>query len=43
MDAVLDLLGGDRPKNYIILNQNRDEIRANGGFIGSLILAEMYK
>ena len=27
---VLSLLGDDAPKRYIIFNQNRDEIRANG-------------
>ncbi len=34
---VLALLGSDTPERYIILNQNRDEIRANGGFPGSVI------
>lgn len=34
---VLALLGSNTPERYMILNQNRDEIRANGGFPGSVI------
>lgn len=34
---VLALLGSDTPERYMVLNQNRDEIRANGGFPGTVI------
>lgn len=29
--------------NYLILNQNRDELRANGGFPGSAVEITLYK
>jgi hypothetical protein len=28
-EDILDLLGDKKPMNYLILNQNRDELRAN--------------
>lgn len=34
---ILALLWSDTPERYMVLNQNRDEIRANGGFPGSVI------
>lgn len=34
---ILALLWSDVPERYMVLNQNRDEIRANGGFPGSVI------
>ncbi|GAB0174501.1 MAG: hypothetical protein HHAS10_03800 [Candidatus Altimarinota bacterium] len=37
------LLGANSPERYIIFNQNRDEIRANGGFPGSVITFTMFK
>jgi len=37
------MLGHDEPQRYIIFNQNRDEIRANGGFPGSVITFTLYK
>jgi hypothetical protein len=40
---ILGLLGHDDPKRYIIFNQNRDEIRANGGFPGSVFTFTLYK
>ena len=40
---ILALLGADTPERYIIFNQNRDEIRANGGFPGSVITFTVYK
>jgi hypothetical protein len=40
---VSRLLGADSPERYMVLNQNRDEIRANGGFPGSVISFTMYK
>ncbi len=42
-DQVLGLLGDGDPKRYIVFNQNRDEIRANGGFPGSVITFTLYK
>lgn len=42
-ESVLYLLGDVRPQRYLILNQNRDEIRASGGFPGSVIELEIYK
>jgi sortase (surface protein transpeptidase) len=33
--VLLDLLGSDRPRRYLLVSQNPDEIRATGGFIGS--------
>ena len=40
---ILSLLGDDAPKRYIIFNQNRDEIHANGWFPGSVITLTLYK
>ena len=37
------MLGHDEPERYLILNQNRDELRANGGFPGSVITFTLYK
>lgn len=37
------MLGHKDPQRYIIFNQNRDEIRANGGFPGSIITFTLYK
>jgi hypothetical protein len=34
--ASPDLLGADEPRTYLLLAQNRDEIRATGGFISSV-------
>ncbi len=31
-NEIFALLGDKTPKHYLILNQNRDELRANGGF-----------
>ncbi len=42
-DDVLSLLGDDEPKRYIVFNQNRDEIRANGGFPWSVFTFTLYK
>lgn len=42
-DAVLDALGAPLPHRYLILNQNRDEIRASGGFPGSIIEFTLYR
>ncbi len=40
---ILTMLGHNEPERYIIFNQNRDEIRANGGFPGSVITFTLYK
>lgn len=42
-DDILTMLGHYSPNRYIIFNQNRDEIRANGGFPGSIITFTLYK
>ncbi len=41
--AMPNLLGIDRPKKYLIVFQNPNEIRATGGFIGSYGLLELDK
>lgn len=40
---ILTMLGNRDPQRYMIFNQNRDEIRANGGFPGSIITFTLYK
>jgi hypothetical protein len=40
---ILALLWHDEPERYVIFNQNRDEIRANGGFPGSILSLTLYK
>lgn len=40
---ILKMLGDVNPQRYIVFNQNRDEIRANGGFPGSIITFTLYK
>src|SRR5699024_5779995 len=35
-DLAGALLGGDRPRTYLLVGQNDDEPRATGGFIGTL-------
>lgn len=42
-EKILTMLGNSDPERYIIFNQNRDEIRANGGFPGSIITFTLYK
>lgn len=42
-DTMLAILGDSKPERYLILNQNRDELRAAGGFPGSVITLELYK
>lgn len=39
----MQLLGDTKPERYMILNQNQDELRANGGFPGSILSFELYK
>jgi Protein of unknown function (DUF4012) len=38
-----NMLGHINPQRYIVFNQNRDEIRANGGFPGSILSFTIYK
>lgn len=38
-----DLLGENRPTKILILNQNNDELRAGGGFPGTVFLVEFEK
>jgi hypothetical protein len=38
-----DALGFTHPRYYLVLNQNPNELRATGGFIGSYVLVEMYQ
>ena len=40
---ILNMLGDINPQRYIVFNQNRDEIRANGGFPGSILSFTLYK
>lgn len=42
-DTVMVALGDNRPERYLVLNQNRDELRATGGFPGSAVFIELYK
>ena len=35
VDALLDFVGGNGPRRYLVLAQNPDELRPTGGFIGS--------
>ncbi|MFZ3232181.1 MAG: DUF4012 domain-containing protein [Patescibacteria group bacterium] len=40
---MLTALGNEAPQRYLVLNQNRDELRATGGFPGSAVFVEFYK
>lgn len=40
---LLTMFGDNLPERYIIFNQNQDELRANGGFPGSVITFTLYK
>lgn len=42
-DELLQFLGHEEPIRYLVFNQNRDEIRANGWFPGSVIVFTLYK
>lgn len=42
-DNIMKMLGDTKPERYMILNQNQDELRANGGFPGSILTFELYK
>jgi hypothetical protein len=36
-------LGFNNPRHYLLLNQNNNELRATGGFLGSFAWVEIYK
>ncbi|MDD5605860.1 MAG: DUF4012 domain-containing protein [Patescibacteria group bacterium] len=38
-----DALGFKNPRHYLILNQNNNELRATGGFLGSFVWMEIYQ
>jgi len=38
-----DILGFNNPRYYAILNQNNNELRATGGFVGSVAFVKIYK
>lgn len=38
-----DALGFKNPRHYLFLNQNNNELRATGGFLGSFAWVEIYK
>lgn len=40
---ILNILGHTNPQRFIVFNQNRDEIRTNGGFPGSILSFTLYK
>ncbi|MCD5380361.1 DUF4012 domain-containing protein [Candidatus Gracilibacteria bacterium] len=42
-DTFLEILGHSQRKKYLIAFQNNDEIRANGGFMGSLGLVDIFR
>jgi hypothetical protein len=42
-DILLKMIGSQSPQRYMLFNQNRDEIRANGGFPGSVITFTMHR
>ncbi len=41
--AAANLLGNDQAQNYLVLAQNRDELRATGGFISGIGLVTVQK
>ena len=40
-DALLGIFGHERPQKYLLLFQNNDELRATGGFPGSMAVLKM--
>lgn len=42
-DFLLDFLGHDTEKRYLILFQNNNELRPTGGFVGSFALFDVYQ
>ena len=41
LQAAPTFLGSDQPQNYLVLAQNRDELRATGGFISGIGLVTL--
>jgi len=41
LPAILDMLGSEYPRTYAVILQSSGEMRATGGFIGSLALVKM--
>lgn len=42
-DVLLEILGHDLEKRYLVLFQNNNELRATGGFVGSYALFDVYQ
>ncbi|MBT4849820.1 DUF4012 domain-containing protein [Candidatus Parcubacteria bacterium] len=42
-EVLLQMLGNDAERRYLVLFQNNNELRATGGFIGSFSLIDIYK
>ncbi|MDQ7022157.1 MAG: DUF4012 domain-containing protein [Candidatus Gracilibacteria bacterium] len=42
-DTFLSILGHNKRKKYLIVFQNNDEIRAQGGFMGSMGILEIFR
>ncbi len=43
VDVLLEVLGHDAIKRYLLLFQNNRELRATGGFIGSIALVDIFR
>lgn len=43
VDFAYILIGGDKQQRYVLVFQNSDELRATGGFMGSLTTATIYQ
>lgn len=43
VDRLPAMIGFDNPQYYLLLNQNPNEARPTGGFIGSYVLIRLYK
>lgn len=42
-EVLLEMLGDNSEKRYLVLFQNNNELRATGGFVGSFSLLDIYK
>lgn len=43
LGGIETMLGSDQPKRYLVLFQNQHELRATGGFIGSLAVVDIQR
>lgn len=43
INFLTEFFGNERPKNYLFVFQNNNELRATGGFMGSFALVELNK